>query len=264
MGNYGVSDPSISHHGSPYYMSQSPFAHHSTMMVRPSHHPLGLDRSVVLAAPHLHNGHREVMSRRTRLQSPDAIYIKPESALDGSEARSLSVSPSATPGNTSSNRLKKRPAKKSNKKANAREEHLNCYGEEVAPTLKDHCPDEERLIFESRWHFREKRGHDMWNHIQSDFAQKFKRSHGKEMLQMKFRRARSRYILWLRKDVSKPLHYLDRTSYRCLRSALRRKRFFVEPGRKSSATGTKVFLNAFGKWVARVICALMRAISRSR
>ncbi|KAJ6442859.1 Copper transport protein ctr4 [Purpureocillium lavendulum] len=80
------------------------------------------------------------------------------------------------------------------------EEHKNCNGEEVPPRLKGTCPEEERCIFESRWRHRHQRGQDMWDSIQEDFTKRFNKSHGKEMLQMKFKRARSKYIEWLPRD----------------------------------------------------------------
>ncbi|KAF4508093.1 hypothetical protein G6O67_004519 [Ophiocordyceps sinensis] len=79
-------------------------------------------------------------------------------------------------------------------------EHINCHGEEVPPLLKSTCPEEERFIFESRWRYRHQRGQDMWDSIQGDFAKRFNKHHGREMLQMKFKRARSKYIEWLPRD----------------------------------------------------------------
>lgn len=71
----------------------------------------------------------------------------------------------------------------------------------MPPRLKSTCPEEERCIFESRWRHRHQRGQDMWDSIQEDFTKRFNKSHGKEMLQMKFKRARSKYIEWLPRDV---------------------------------------------------------------
>lgn len=84
----------------------------------------------------------------------------------------------------------------------ANDEHTNCHGQEVPPTLKDSCPDEVRYIFESRWRHRNKRGQDMWDSIQNDFLEEFDKVNGKEVLQMKFKRGRSKYIQWESKDVS--------------------------------------------------------------
>lgn len=49
----------------------------------------------------------------------------------------------------------------------------------------------------------------MWESIQNDFLRQFNKSHGKEMLQMKFKRGRSKYIEWLPKDVSRPRLHSD-------------------------------------------------------
>lgn len=84
----------------------------------------------------------------------------------------------------------------------ANDEHTNCHGQEVPPTLKENCPDEVRCIFESRWRHRYKRGQDMWDSIQNDFLEEFEKANGKEVLQMKFKRGRSKYIQWESKDVS--------------------------------------------------------------
>ncbi|EQL01084.1 hypothetical protein OCS_03206 [Ophiocordyceps sinensis CO18] len=89
---------------------------------------------------------------------------------------------------------------RSHPQADPSEEHKNCLGDEVPPSLKSTCPDEERCIFDSRWRHRHQRGQDMWDSIQSDFGKRFNKTHGKEMLQMKFKRARSKYIEWLPKD----------------------------------------------------------------
>jgi hypothetical protein len=44
----------------------------------------------------------------------------------------------------------------------------------------------------------------MWESIQGDFKDRFQKCPGKEMLQMKFKRGRSKYIDWIPKDVSRP------------------------------------------------------------
>ncbi|RBQ81486.1 hypothetical protein FVER14953_20237 [Fusarium verticillioides] len=80
------------------------------------------------------------------------------------------------------------------------DEHKNCFGHEVPPTLKSTCPDEERCIFESRWEHRHQKGQDMWDSIQTDFKDRFQKCPGKEILQMKFKRGRSKYIEWIDKD----------------------------------------------------------------
>lgn len=83
----------------------------------------------------------------------------------------------------------------------------NCHGDEVPPPLKKDCPDELRCIFQSRWNHREKRGQHMWDAIQEDIASEFGKTIGKETLQMKFKRGRSKYYQWLDKDVSLRRHF---------------------------------------------------------
>lgn len=80
---------------------------------------------------------------------------------------------------------------------------LNCNGDEERPKLKARCPAEIRFIFESRWRHREKRGQDMWDAIQQDFKDEFGKLSGKETLQMRFKRGRSKYYEWMEKDVSR-------------------------------------------------------------
>lgn len=82
------------------------------------------------------------------------------------------------------------------------EDHRNAHGEEVMPSLKSSCPDEERCILESRWKHRSKKGQDMWEAIMKDYENTFnKPGTNKETLQMKFKRARIRYYEWLPEDV---------------------------------------------------------------
>ncbi|KAF1737255.1 hypothetical protein CRV24_002870 [Beauveria bassiana] len=79
-------------------------------------------------------------------------------------------------------------------------EYQNCFGDLVAPQLKDNCPKEERCIFMSRWKHREKKGQDMWDSIQEDFYNEFQKESCKETLQMKLTRGRPRYIQWTPED----------------------------------------------------------------
>ncbi|KAJ3545957.1 hypothetical protein NM208_g2256 [Fusarium decemcellulare] len=101
-------------------------------------------------------------------------------------------------------RVKKRQAKNRQARSvivgDALNEHTNCFGQEVPPMLKSSCPEEERCIFESHWQHRHKKGQERWESIQNDFADRFHKSPGKEMLQMKFKRGRSKYLDWLPKD----------------------------------------------------------------
>ncbi|PHH60721.1 hypothetical protein CDD81_1303 [Ophiocordyceps australis] len=99
-------------------------------------------------------------------------------------------------------RQAKRPtaASRANVEQDPAEDHRNCFGQETPPMLKNTCPEEERCIFESRWRHRHHRGQDMWDKIQQDFNDRFGKTHNKEMLQMKFKRARAKYIIWHDRD----------------------------------------------------------------
>lgn len=213
MGSFGVSDSTQSHPisqgGPPYYLDIGHMPNHNNLMLRdnppltlePQHRDL--DRSVPLSAPLLHDAPRGSQSRRgRRLTSEDS-----GPRADMESVRSPKGSPRRSSILGTNNRVKK---SKSGKKQSSKshqpdpdEEHQNCHGQETPPPLKDSCPEEERRIFESRWRHRNKRGNDMWDAIQSDFLKEFNKSHGKEMLQMKFKRARSKYLQWLPRDVSK-------------------------------------------------------------
>jgi hypothetical protein len=76
----------------------------------------------------------------------------------------------------------------------------NYMGEEVPPTLKSSCPEEERCIFASRWQHRHKTDQDMWDNIQNDFQDRFQYSYDRTVLQMMLGRAQSKYIDWLPQD----------------------------------------------------------------
>ncbi|KAK2617057.1 hypothetical protein QQS21_000151 [Conoideocrella luteorostrata] len=213
MGNYGVSDPAhqapISQSGSPYYLDQ--LSNQNSLLLR-SHHPLPmephcreLNRDISLAAPAplLQN-----VPRASPYPQPDSrrashdVMIKTErNTSEG--AGSPSGFPRKLSGTIGNNRVRKAGSKKKSKQSSPPEvadDHKNCNGEEVPPSLKDSCPPEERCIFDSRWRHRNKRGQDMWDSIQKDFYDEFKKSSGKEMLQMKFKRARSKYIQWMDRD----------------------------------------------------------------
>lgn len=122
--------------------------------------------------------------------------------------RSSSGSPRRRPATQGSTRVKKSRSSKRGAslrgqlQADPGDEHKNCFGQEVPPPIKKGCPEEERCIFESRWRHRSQRGQDMWDSIQADFTKKFGKKHGKEMLQMKFKRGRSKFYEWLDQDVS--------------------------------------------------------------
>ncbi|KAG8415663.1 hypothetical protein J3458_009488 [Metarhizium acridum] len=212
MGNFGVSDAtqphSLSQSASPYYLDMGPIPNQSNLLLRGNPpipmepHSRELDRNSPLPAPLPHEPPRNSNVRRPRRESSNNGEIKSEHPAAGT-LRSPSDSPRRRLGATgASNRVKKTSRRKStmNSHPDPSEEHQNCHGDEVPPTLKDTCPAEERCIFESRWRHRNKRGQDMWDSIQNDFLKEFNKKQGKEMLQMKFKRARSKYIQWLPRD----------------------------------------------------------------
>ncbi|OAA48536.1 hypothetical protein NOR_01786 [Metarhizium rileyi] len=212
MGNFGVSDAThphpMSQSASPYYLDMAHIPNQNPMLLRGNHpipmepHSRELERNISLAAPLLHEPPRGSLTRRPRRPSSNDAGAKSEHPA-GDTMCSLGDSPRRRPGMIgASSRVKKTGRRKSikNSQPDPAEEHQNCHGDEVPPSLKDTCPVEERCIFESRWRHRNKRGQDMWDSIQSDFLKEFNKSHGKEMLQMKFKRARSKYIQWLPRD----------------------------------------------------------------
>ena len=76
----------------------------------------------------------------------------------------------------------------------------NCHSEEIPPVLTQTCPEEERYIFESRW--RHRKSANIWVNVEDDYFTRFKKRVRHSSLQMKYRRTRSKYMKWLREDVS--------------------------------------------------------------
>ncbi|KAF7534598.1 hypothetical protein G7Z17_g13341 [Cylindrodendrum hubeiense] len=203
LGAFGVSDgPEPNQMHTPYYMGMGhPVDPQHQLMLRDDHHmPMGVHHREMPNAPLLSEPHPSQF-RPARRPSPEEHLAQ----LPADGPRSGNGSPRRRPVSAASGRVKKRPAKSRGQPRNTvmddpLEEHKNCFGQEVPPTLKSNCPDEERCIFESRWEHRHQKGQDMWESIQSDFRNKFHKCPGKEMLQMKFKRGRSKYIEWIGKD----------------------------------------------------------------
>ncbi|ODA78408.1 hypothetical protein RJ55_05789 [Drechmeria coniospora] len=210
MGSYGVSesgtDPVQIHSGaSPYYLDGSHMGGHKLMTNHAAvdvdlHRGPGGGRLLPSSCTLLssHSTPPQHMSRvSTDSVGPRGDNAPPARSLSGSPGRS-----SAGVGKARKSRASRRQTglPRRHEELDPSREHKNCHGEEVPPSLHSTCPDELRCIFESRWRHRNQRGHDMWNSIQTDFFNKFHKAHGKEMLQMKFKRARSKYIKWLPKD----------------------------------------------------------------
>ncbi|KAK2693175.1 hypothetical protein QWA68_009623 [Fusarium oxysporum] len=201
MGAFGVSNgPEPQPMSNPYYVNMAPpVEHQDHMMMRDNHHiPMGMHHREMAPAPLLAEHHPPQYRRR----SPEETGLH---GLPSDVPRSMTGSPRRRPALHAPGRVKKRTTKRSGASRSAAaeepvDEHKNCFGEEVPPTLKSTCPDEERCIFESRWEHRNQKGQDMWESIQSDYKSRFQKCPGKEMLQMKFKRGRSKYIEWLSRD----------------------------------------------------------------
>ncbi|KAH6960592.1 hypothetical protein DER45DRAFT_164675 [Fusarium avenaceum] len=203
MGAFGVSTgPEPQPMNPPYYVNIGPPVDHPDhIMMRDSHHAsMGIHHREVPPAPLSNEPHPTQYRRRP---SPE------DSMLHGMPLdipRSMTGSPRRKSGPHAPSRVKKRQSKRSGVTRTVTtedpvSEHKNCYGQEVPPTLKSTCPDEERCIFESRWQHRNQKGQDMWESIQGDFKDRFQKCPGKEMLQMKFKRGRSKYLDWIPKDL---------------------------------------------------------------
>jgi hypothetical protein len=203
MGAFGVSNgPEPQPMSNPYYVNMGPpVEHQDHIMIRDNHHiPMGIHHREMAPAPLLGEPHPPQYRRR----SPEETGLH---GLSSDVPRSMTGSPRRRSALHAPGRVKKRTTKRSGASRSAAaeepvDEHKNCFGEEVPPTLKSTCPDEERCIFESRWEHRNQKGQDMWESIQSDYKNRFQKCPGKEMLQMKFKRGRSKYIEWLPRDVS--------------------------------------------------------------
>lgn len=267
LGMYNVSEPDpqhLPHPEPPYLMDVAPMAGQNHLMVR-DHHHMGVDAQ-----------HRTLLSSGPLLSDPPS-HARHGRRLSTGRApvenhRSSSASPRRRGVPCTNNRVKKprtaarrqSASHRSQSQTDPSEDHKNCFGDEVPPSLKSNCPDEERCIFESRWNHRKQRGQDMWDSIQSDFSKRFNKTHGKEMLQMKFKRARSKYIEWLPKDVSarpalnSPLFPMRKADVR------RRKTYCARPGSTWSESDTRRCSITFSTWAGRETCASTPATSKSR
>ncbi|KAH7155589.1 hypothetical protein B0J13DRAFT_229232 [Dactylonectria estremocensis] len=204
LGAFGVSHPpETSQIEPPYYMQMGHPVdpQHHQLMLRDDHHmQMSVHHRDMHGAPLLNDPHPSQF-RPARRPSPEELAA--QAVIDGQ--RSGNGSPRRRPVSAASGRVKKRSAKPRGQTRNPilddpLEEHKNCFGQEVPPTLKSTCPDEERCIFESRWKHRHQKGQDMWESIQNDFKNEFNKCPGKEMLQMKFKRGRAKYLEWIPKD----------------------------------------------------------------
>ncbi|KAL6876718.1 hypothetical protein J3F83DRAFT_416157 [Trichoderma novae-zelandiae] len=188
-----------------YYMPIEMENQGSNMMIRdPRHltmepHPRDMDRThapSLLAQSHFNNARRASTDDRSYSSRADNIR---RSSSGSPRRRSIAQGSSRVKKSRSSKR--QGASFRSQQQVDPGEEHKNCFGQEAPPLIKKNCPEEERCIFESRWRHRHQRGQDMWDSIQGDFDKRFDKRHGKEMLQMKFKRGRAKYYEWLDEDV---------------------------------------------------------------
>ncbi|KAH8125378.1 hypothetical protein ACSS6W_004937 [Trichoderma asperelloides] len=210
-GAFSVSDgpdtQSIHNPGpAPYYVNMGMDSQNSMLMRDSRQLPLDPHPRDMERGPHppslLSQQHSSHYHDIRRASTDDRSYSSRADPI----RRSSSGSPRRRPATQGSTRVKKSRSSKrgashrGQQQADPGDEHKNCFGQEVPPPIKKSCPEEERCIFESRWRHRSQRGQDMWDSIQADFTKKFGKKHGKEMLQMKFKRGRSKFYEWLEKD----------------------------------------------------------------
>lgn len=206
MGHFAVTDSQSLGQGpsSSFYMALPPTSQHANnpSMIRGHVPSISDSRSIGRVPPSggLLNHAPHTYREDHREGAADTSY----------QNRSINGSPrshtGAQTGRVRKNRRTKRQgsatSKGTSQESETLGEYMNCRGQEVPPTLKETCPEEERCIFDSRWRHRKDKGHTMWDGIQEDYRQHFGRTApGKETLQMKFKRARSKYIEWLPEDV---------------------------------------------------------------
>ncbi|KAL7786282.1 hypothetical protein V8C37DRAFT_392498 [Trichoderma ceciliae] len=212
FGSFSVSEgpdtQSIHHQGPPSYYVDMAMSGQNSMMMRDARHlPMDPHHRDIERHPHpaalLSQPHSSHYHSVRRASTDDRSY----SSRADTARRSSSGSPRRRPATQGSTRVKKSrsskrqgPSLRNQQQVDPGDEHKNCFGQEVPPPIKKGCPEEERCIFEARWRHRSQRGQDMWDSIQADFEKKVGKKHGKEMLQMKFKRGRSKFYDWLEED----------------------------------------------------------------
>lgn len=209
MGNFGVSDGPEPHGmNPPYYLMPPPMDQQQQQPPPPPQH-------LPMPSMSLMNHHNPNHFR------PRHITPEDHPSARGMSDRSVNGSPRRRAISSTTARVTKKKAGKARSShtrapglSDPSEEHKNCFNQELPPKLKPNCPEEERCIFESRWKHRHQKGQDMWESIQNDFKLRFGKCPGKEMLQMKFKRGRSKYLQWIDRDVSHSPFYPTRRAPR--------------------------------------------------
>lgn len=87
---------------------------------------------------------------------------------------------------------------------------------EDAIQFRPGVPEEEQFLLEQRMRFHNLKGKTMWDAISAEFTKRFNKTPDKAALQMKLTRARQKYILWSKRDVSRShrIHVVAGVEYR--------------------------------------------------
>lgn len=214
MGGYSVSNAAaeyhqggVQSHNAPYYVPQ--IANHG-LLDTPMH--MGDPRVVAGAAsagaslpsqhtnPAYHHGHRE-----GEAASPFSRTVEPRGDVGSPKRRATQAPNRVQKAQSNSARRKASTSRGTGQTFDPSEDNKNCLNQEVPPTLRDDCTGEELALFQLRWEHRDKKGDSMWDLIRSGLTERFDKPYEKEQVQMKYKRARSKYIVWLSEDVSNPL-----------------------------------------------------------
>ncbi|KAG6007447.1 hypothetical protein E4U21_006036 [Claviceps maximensis] len=203
LGNYRVSglsqtDPST-RASSPYYaglMSQQPpyshEAHHSIHMPMPMHtHMLpqsGGFLGATMSEPVLQDASRSPLH-----QFDGSCSSPPDEPIK--EEPNSNLPPQATRASRRRN-FKGTARKPKATKSQLPENWVNCHGDMTLPTLKSGCPEEFRLIWELQWKYDSLKGKRMWENTQRDFKKITGKDLHRATLQMRYRRARIKWIQW--------------------------------------------------------------------
>ncbi|KAI6783347.1 uncharacterized protein J7T54_004374 [Emericellopsis cladophorae] len=200
FGSYGVSGShSASDTPSSYYY------HNPVVRHEPNAYPLGLhpEGSRPLVSLPLLGQPQATQSRQPRQRGEEVMVLPDNVAAPKAPFRDTPSKRAAQPS-----RVRKRPARKGSSgsrtfgvEAASAADHLDCHGEERQPLLNPDTPEEERLIMDLRWRYRNSKGQDMWDSIQREYHRAFQKDCPKEQLQMKYKRARARYFQWQERDI---------------------------------------------------------------
>lgn len=205
MGSFGVSngDPAqpTPHSVAAFYASVSSVDEDCAMDMNTQHEPNEMETNNTSDVEMSSRPENETMERERIKSSPSASIPagEPRSASGSEKSTKKTPLPYHRVSKGTTQLIPKKPKPIVEEPPEA---PVDYYEDEPPPKLKADCPEELRCLFESRWRHRRKRGADMWDSIQQDLHEKFGKNYSKEVLQMKFKRGRCRYIQWDQKDVS--------------------------------------------------------------